>query len=140
MNTRHTGSVDYAWDFYGCRGEVLQLARDALFETLLRDVKDAQFTLLDHAKYRFGPDGAISFLGLISESHVAIHGAPENGKLLEITIHTCVVEGTSDGPTPEEKKDALIAIWKKRFKPERIHEFEPRRRGVQSVPAMQEED
>ena len=140
MDTRHVGSVDYAWDFYGCRGDVLSLPAKKLEKLLVEDVRAAGFTLIDHVFHRFGPDGAISFLALIEESHVAIHGAPENGKLLEITIHTCIVEGTFTSASPEKKKERLFRLWAGRFSPEKIDSFPERRRGAQLVAITQEED
>jgi S-adenosylmethionine/arginine decarboxylase-like enzyme len=139
MQTRHVGSVDYAWDFYGCNGAVLNLPDAALERQLVADVKNAGFDFIGHVFKRFGAGGAISFLALISESHIAIHGAPENGKLLEITIHTCIVHGTNDGPPPEVKKDKLILAWRKAFQPSLVDPFPDRLRGSKPDPEGQEE-
>lgn len=139
MSTRHVGSVDYAWDFYGCDGSILDLPDADLEVRLVADVRNAGFDLVGHIFKRFGPGGAISFLALISESHIAIHGAPENSKLLEITIHTCIVHGTSDGPPPEVKKDKLILAWRKDFLPSRVDPFPDRVRGSKPDPEGQEE-
>ncbi len=136
---RHIGSADHAWDFYGCSGEILAQDARHIERTLVNDVREAGFTVLKHVFHKFGPNGAISLLVLIEESHVAIHGAPENGELLEITIHTCCVEGTNAARSAEAKKDDVYRRWKERFRPHHIHAFPERTRGEKAV-VLQEED
>src|SRR6185436_19609931 len=86
-------SVDRARDFYGAKPEVL--AHPDLKQLLTADILAVGFTLVMEPQFhRFkGGGNGISFLAMLKESYVAIHTAPEKGDCLEITIHTCEVEG-----------------------------------------------
>lgn len=132
MNTiRLARSVDRALDFYGASPEALD--DPGLCQRLWDDILAAGFTLVMPPQFhRFeGGGSGISFLAMLTESHAAIHTAPEKEGCLEITIHTCEVEGVSSGKTPSEKTDALVQIWKDRFKPTRVISFGDRVRADQ---------
>lgn len=124
-------SVDRALDFYGASSEALD--DPDLCRHLWDDILAAGFTLVMPPQFhRFaGGGGGISFLAMLTESHAAIHTAPEKEGCLEITIHTCEVEGVVSGKTPAEKTGALVQIWKDRFKPARVLSFGDRVRADQ---------
>lgn len=128
-NIRLARSVDRALDFYGASLEVLD--DPGLCQHLWDDVVAAGFTLVMPPQFhRFEGGGAgISFLAMLTESHAAIHTAPEKEGCLEITIHTCEVEGVVPGKTPAEKTESLVQIWKDRFKPARVVSFGDRVRA-----------
>lgn len=122
-------SVDRAFDFYGA--SLAALADPDLCQQLWDDVIAAGFTLVMPPQFhRFEGGGAgISFLAMLTESHAAIHTAPEKDGCLEITIHTCEVEGIVPGKTPAEKTESLVQLWKDRFSPNRVVAFEDRVRA-----------
>lgn len=111
-------SVDRARDFYGA--DPVALADPDLERKLRDDIIAAGFTLVMPPQFhRFeGGGNGISFLAMLKESHAAIHTAPEKSGCLEITIHTCEVEGVVVEKTPAEKTKALFDIWQERFKPQ----------------------
>lgn len=126
-------SVDRALDFYGA--DSVALADQNLGQQLRDDIVAAGFTLVMPPQFhRFeGGGNGISFLAMLMESHAAIHTAPEKGSCLEITIHTCEVDGIVLEKTSVEKTDALIKIWTERFKPTRIIKFEERVRADNQI-------
>lgn len=121
-------SMDRAWDFYGA--DTHALADPELHQQLWDDVLAAGFTLVMPPQFHRFPGGGngISFLAMLKESHAAIHTAPEKG-CLEITIHTCEVEGIVVEKTPAEKSQALFDIWVQRFKPTCVVTFPERVRA-----------
>ncbi len=125
-------SVDRAWDFYGA--DPVALADPNLGQQLWDDIIAAGFTLVMPPQFkRFeGGGNGISFLAMLIESHAAIHTAPEKCHCLEITIHTCEVDGIILERTPAEKTAALVDIWLKRFKPQRVKTFGKRVRAEDS--------
>lgn len=127
---RLSRSVDRAWDFYGA--DLLVLADSDLRQKLWDDIIAAGFTLVMPPQFhRFeGGGSGISFLAMLTESHAAIHTAPEKSGCLEITIHTCEVEGVIVEKTPAQKTKALYDIWVKRFKPTKIVSFDERERAT----------
>lgn len=122
-------SVDCAWDFYGA--DPVALADPTLRQKLRDDVVAAGFTLVMPPQFHSfeGGGNGISFLAMLMESHVAIHTAPEKFGCLEITIHTCEVDGIVLEKTSEEKTEALINIWTRRFRPTRVVKFNERVRA-----------
>jgi len=64
-------------ELYGCPPKLLNDER--FIRQTLRDAVEAGFaTLLKEVSYKFDPQG-VTALGLISESHIAIHTWPECG-------------------------------------------------------------
>lgn len=133
LRIRLSRSVDRAWDFYGA--DPRALSDPQLQDKLSEDIEAVGFTLVMQSQFhRFeGGGNGISFLAMLMESHVAIHTAPEKDACLEITVHTCEVEGrTSKEATPHQKTLKLIALWTERFKPQRIVSFGDRVRADRS--------
>jgi S-adenosylmethionine/arginine decarboxylase-like enzyme len=124
-----TRSVDRAWDFYD--SDLEALADLDLCQKLWDDIIAAGFTLVMPPQFHRFPGGGngISFLAMLTESHVAIHTAPEKRGCLEITVHTCEIEGLPLKKTPAQKTAALIDIWKKRFNPQKVVDFHDRVRA-----------
>lgn len=122
-------SVDRAWDFYDA--DSVALADPNLRQQLWDDVIAAGFTLVMPPQFhRFlGGGSGISFLAMLMESHAAIHTAPEKRNCLEITIHTCEVDGIILEETPAKKTEVLIKIWTTRFKPTQVIKFDERIRA-----------
>lgn len=126
----HDHSRDAACDFYDCDPSALA---DPELEALLEEAVRAEFTVIGTPQFhRFGEGGAISALYLLSESHVAIHGSPEKGHCIEVTIHTCCILGL-----PEERDrshDDRARALKQRFaeilKPALTDEYPDRLRAT----------
>lgn len=129
MYIRLSRSVDRARDFYGA--DPAALNDPDLGQQLRDDVIAAGFTLVMPPQFhRFqGGGNGISFLAMLMESHAAIHTAPEKSGCLEITIHTCEVDGIAIEKTPAEKTEALFKIWERRFKPQKVVRFADRVRA-----------
>jgi S-adenosylmethionine decarboxylase len=73
-------------EFYDCPAEVLN--DESLITQAIRDAANAGFaTLLHEVSHKFHPQG-VTALGLIAESHIAIHTWPEHG-YAAVDVFTC---------------------------------------------------
>ena len=125
----HDHSVDRAYDYYDCDPAVL--AEEDIGRLLSQDAADAGFTVLGVPQFHRFAGGGFSQILLFAESHGAIHGSPEKGHCLEVTIHSCYVLGLSDKQkTPDEKAADLHRLWSARLRPERIVTYPERRRAT----------
>lgn len=73
-------------ELYGCPAQLLD-DPDAVLAAMQDAAALAQATLLEHLVHRFSPQG-VTALGLLSESHIAIHTWPEVG-YVACDIFTC---------------------------------------------------
>ncbi len=120
-SVRHDHSVDSAWDFYGCNPDVLSCPH--LGKLLHQAVLESGFTPACDPPYQFRsfPGGGASFLEMLEESHIALHGSPENTHCIEVTIHSCYVVGLGDArKPPSEKTRDLFVLLRKLLQPSRV--------------------
>lgn len=94
---------------------------DLMEETLIKAVKEIQATLLHIHLHHFQPNGGISGVAVLAESHISVHSWPEKG-YAAFDVFSC---GDS---TPERAVEVLKAA----FSPERV-EVTALQRGKQSV-------
>lgn len=78
-------------------------------ETLRRCVEAAGATLLHIHLHHFEPNGGVSGVAVLAESHISIHSWPENG-YAALDVFMC---GTA-------KPEACVPVLRKAFKPKRI--------------------
>jgi S-adenosylmethionine decarboxylase len=93
-------------DLYGAK----KLDDMELIERALRDcVEAAGATLLHIHLHHFEPNGGISGVAVLAESHISIHSWPENG-YAALDVFMC---GNAN-------PDACVPVLRKAFKPKRI--------------------
>jgi S-adenosylmethionine decarboxylase len=93
-------------DLYGAR----KLDDIGLIETTLRQcVEAANATLLHIHLHHFEPNGGVSGVAVLAESHISIHSWPENG-YAALDVFMC---GNAN-------PDACVPVLRKAFKPKRI--------------------
>ena len=81
-----TNGIHCIAELYDCPGDLLN--DEAFIRQALRDaVGDGKATLLHEVSHSFHPQG-VTALGLIAESHVAIHTWPEYG-YAAVDVFTC---------------------------------------------------
>jgi S-adenosylmethionine decarboxylase len=77
--------------------------------TLRRCVEEAGATLLHIHLHHFEPNGGVSGVAVLAESHISIHSWPENG-YAALDVFMC----------GNAKPDACVPVLRKAFKPGRI--------------------
>ena len=81
-----------------------------LIETALRQcVEAAGATLLHIHLHHFEPNGGVSGVAVLAESHISIHSWPENG-YAALDVFMC----------GDAKPEACVPVLRKAFKPKRI--------------------
>lgn len=81
-----------------------------LIETTLRKcVEAAEATLLHIHLHHFEPNGGVSGVAMLAESHISIHSWPENG-YAALDVFMC----------GDAKPEACVPVLRKAFKPKRI--------------------
>jgi S-adenosylmethionine decarboxylase len=100
-------------EVYGVKSELLDNVQ-FIDETLRQAAIIAGATILDSVFYKFEPQG-VTFILLLSESHISIHTWPEKG-CAAIDIYTC---GLSEPET---------AVWHV------IEKFKPKSHSTKSFP------
>jgi S-adenosylmethionine decarboxylase len=78
-------------------------------ETLKRCVDVAGATLLHIHLHHFTPNGGVSGVAVLAESHISIHSWPENG-YAALDVFMC----------GDAKPEACVPVLRKAFKPKRI--------------------
>ena len=97
--------------------------RDLIEKALRRIVKAAKATLLHIHLHRFTPNGGISGVAVLAESHISVHTWPERG-YAAFDVFMC------GDATPH----VAMAELRRAFKPERLEVVEHRRGIVESGP------
>jgi S-adenosylmethionine decarboxylase len=93
-------------DLYGAKN----LDNMELIETALRQcVEAAGATLLHIHLHHFEPNGGISGVAVLAESHISIHSWPENG-YAALDVFMC----------GDANPDACVPVLRKAFRPKRI--------------------
>jgi S-adenosylmethionine decarboxylase len=93
-------------DLYGAK----KLDDIELIEATLRQcVEAANATLLHIHLHHFEPNGGISGVAVLAESHISIHSWPENG-YAALDVFMC----------GDANPDACVPVLRKAFKPKRI--------------------
>jgi S-adenosylmethionine decarboxylase len=93
-------------DLYGAK----KLDDIELIEKALRDcVEAAGATLLHIHLHHFEPNGGVSGVAVLAESHISIHSWPENG-YAALDVFMC----------GDANPDACVPVLRKAFKPKRI--------------------
>ena len=93
-------------DLYGAK----KLDDIELIESTLRQcVEAANATLLHIHLHHFEPNGGISGVAVLAESHISIHSWPENG-YAALDVFMC----------GDANPDACVPVLRKAFKPKRI--------------------
>jgi S-adenosylmethionine decarboxylase len=82
---------------------------DHIEETLRRAVDAARATLLHIHLHHFEPNGGVSGVAVLAESHISIHTWPENG-FAALDVFMC---GNAD-------PDACVPVFRAGFRPKKI--------------------
>lgn len=102
-------------DIYGASNlDAIDFVEKALREA----VKVAEATLLHIHLHKFSPNGGISGVAVLAESHISLHTWPEVG-FAAFDVFMC----------GEAKPELTLDVFKSYFKPEHI-DVRPYRRGV----------
>ncbi len=108
-------------DLYGVEGPLLadlQLIKDAL----ARSARVAGATLLNIDLHTFEPNGGISGVAVLAESHISIHTWPERG-YAAIDAFMC----------GEARPERSVAVLREAFRPSNIQLTELKRGMVESA-------